>query len=87
MVVMGKEEARQLPGPDGQRPIPSLWRWFWRSHARTAVAALLCAFAAAMYAHFVGCKTGTCPLTSNVWSASLYGAGVGAVLGWPSRSR
>lgn len=61
------------------------WRRLWRSHARTAAAAIVCGAAGAAYAHFVGCRTGTCPLTSNVWTASMYGGAVGAVLGWPSR--
>lgn len=64
----------------------SLWARLSRSHARTAAGAVLCAGAAAAYAHFVGCKTGTCPLTSSVWTASLYGAFVGALLGWPDRA-
>lgn len=57
------------------------------SHWRTALGALAGAAAGALYAHFVGCRTGTCPLTSNVWSAGLYGAFVGAVAGWPARAR
>ncbi len=61
------------------------WRRLSRSPARAAVAAIVGASAAAAYAHFVGCRTGTCPLTSNVWTASLYGAAVGAVVGWPER--
>jgi len=36
------------------------------------------ALAGFLYARFVGCKTGACPLTSNVYAASLYGA----VIGW-----
>jgi hypothetical protein len=62
------------------------WQWFSRSHARTAAVALAGAAGAAAYAYFVGCKTGSCPLTSDVWTASLYGGAVGSVLGWPSRS-
>lgn len=30
---------------------------------------------------FVGCRTGTCPLTSNWPISTLYGSAVGAVLG------
>jgi hypothetical protein len=59
----------------------------WRSPWRTAAAALLFGGAGAAYAHFVGCHTGTCPLTSNVWTASLYFGVVGAVVGWPARAR
>ncbi len=65
----------------------AFWARFSGSHARTAVVALLGAGAAAGYAHFVGCNTGTCPLTSNVWTASVYGAVVGGIAGWPARVR
>jgi hypothetical protein len=58
-----------------------------RAYLFTAAAVILGAAAAGAYAHFVGCKTGTCPLTSNVWTASLYGAFVGLVVGWPGRAR
>jgi hypothetical protein len=60
-----------------------LWRRLWRSPVRAGAAALLGAGASAAYAHFIGCRTGTCPLTSNVWVASLYGGVVGAIVGWP----
>ena len=63
------------------------WHRFSRSHLRTLAAGLLFASAAAAYAYLVGCRTGTCPLTSNVWTASLYGAFVGAIVGWPVRDR
>jgi hypothetical protein len=65
----------------------AFWRWFSRSHVRTIALAVAGASCAAAYAHFVGCRTGTCPLTSNVWTASLYGGAVGALLGWPARER
>ena len=29
---------------------------------------------------FVGCSTGTCPLTSNPFTSTLYGAVVGALI-------
>jgi hypothetical protein len=58
-----------------------------QSHLRTALAAALGALIVGAYAYFIGCRTGTCPLTSNVWTAALYGALVGAVVGWPSRPR
>jgi hypothetical protein len=55
-----------------------------RRWAFTAIAAALGAGVAGAYAYFVGCD-GTCPLTSNVWTASLYGSAVGALVGWPGR--
>jgi hypothetical protein len=56
----------------------------WR-YARAVAFGLLGGSLAAAYAHFVGCKTGTCPITSSVWTASLYGLGIGALVGWPDR--
>lgn len=29
------------------------------------------------YHRVVGCRTGACPLTSNAWSSTMYGAFVG----------
>lgn len=34
-----------------------------------------------LYQHFVGCRTGTCPLTSNPLVTTLYGALLGFLLG------
>lgn len=39
------------------------------------------------YYAFIGCRTGTCPLTGNPWISSLYGAAVGLVLSIPERRR
>lgn len=37
--------------------------------------------AAAGYAYyrFIGCRTGVCPITSNPWISTLYGALMGAL--------
>lgn len=32
------------------------------------------------YYKFIGCSTGACPLTSNPWISSIYGALVGALI-------
>lgn len=63
------------------------WRRFSASYLRAAAGGLLGAIAGAAYAHFVGCRTGTCPLTSSIWSAGTFGGLVGAVVGWPTRVR
>ncbi len=34
----------------------------------------------ASYAHFIGCRTGTCPITSNVWVSAIYGGAMGALI-------
>lgn len=54
-----------------------------RSHWRTALGAALGAAGGAAYAHFIGCHTGTCPLTSNVWTAGLFFGFAGGLVGWP----
>jgi len=64
-----------------------LLRRLWRSPWRAALVAAVGAGAGGAYAHFIGCRTGTCLITSSVWTASLYGAAIGALAGWPSRDR
>ena len=32
------------------------------------------------YYKFIGCSTGTCPLTSNPWISSIYGAVLGVLI-------
>jgi hypothetical protein len=34
------------------------------------------------YYAFIGCANGTCPITSNPYISTGYGALIGAVLGW-----
>lgn len=34
-----------------------------------------------LYGKFIGCRSGTCPLTSNPYTAMLYGAVLGGLLG------
>jgi hypothetical protein len=76
------------PGPPGRAAgLAERWRRLSRSHLRTGLVALGGAAIGAAYAHFIGCRTGTCPLTSSVWTASLYGAVVGSVIGWPDRRK
>ena len=52
-----------------------------------ALAVAIGAIVGGLYAHFIGCSAGTCPITSSVPTASLYGALIGLVLGWPERRR
>lgn len=47
---------------------------------RLIVGTVLGAAAGYLYYRTVGCATGTCPLTSNPVTSSLYGAFMGALL-------
>lgn len=37
------------------------------------------------YYKFVGCRSGTCPISSNPWISTAYGALIGLVLSWGSK--
>lgn len=39
------------------------------------------------YYYFIGCRTGTCAITSNPYISTLYGALIGAVLAIPSKRK
>ena len=39
------------------------------------------------YYYFIGCRTGTCAISSNPYISTAYGALVGAILAIPSRSK
>ncbi len=50
---------------------------------RTLLGAAVGAAGGAAYAHFVGCRTGTCAITSNVWTAALFFGFTGGVVALP----
>ena len=51
---------------------------FWRSPViRIALGAVL----GFLYYKFVGCATGSCPITRNPWTSTLYGAVIGGLVG------
>lgn len=37
------------------------------------------------YYYFIGCNSGSCPITSNPWISTGYGALIGGVFAWDSR--
>jgi hypothetical protein len=37
------------------------------------------------YYYFIGCRTGSCPITSNPFISTLYGMLMGMVLGFDTR--
>ena len=58
-----------------------------RRHWRTALGAAAGAVGGALYAHFVGCRTGTCAITSSVWTAGLFFGVTGALVAMPGPKR
>ncbi len=65
------------------KPSKSKFNRFWL----LGLAVGLGAAAGYLYYYFIGCRTGTCYITSNPWRSTLYGAVLGALLGWPSGSK
>ncbi|RPI06834.1 MAG: hypothetical protein EHM64_01415 [Ignavibacteriae bacterium] len=39
------------------------------------------------YYYYIGCASGTCPISSNPWISTFYGAGMGLVLTMGDRSK
>jgi len=76
------------PQPAEQPGRPSaglrLARWIRQGGWRAIVGAVSGAGLLATYAHFVGCRTGACFLTADVHTATVVGALVGLVIGWPA---
>jgi hypothetical protein len=49
----------------------------WRKRILFSFLGALGGFA---YYYFVGCHSGTCPISSNPWISTAYGAGMGLLL-------
>jgi len=49
---------------------------------KLGVFAVLGALGGFAYYAFIGCANGTCPITSNPYISTGYGALIGTVLGW-----
>lgn len=39
------------------------------------------------YYYFIGCTSGACPITSNPYISTAYGALIGTVAGWTSKDK
>ncbi len=56
-------------------------------HWRTALGAAAGAVGGALYAHFIGCRTGTCLITSSVWHAGVFFGLTGGLIARPGPTR
>lgn len=53
---------------------------FIRKHRLTILGGVLGGVAGYLYYHFVGCASGTCPITSSPYMSTLWGALLGGLL-------
>ncbi len=53
---------------------------FIKKHWHKAAGIGIGAIGGYLYYHYVGCVSGSCPLTSNPWSMTIYGAVMGMLL-------
>jgi hypothetical protein len=80
-------ELAPTPPTQPPSPSPSIPAWVRRGGWRPLLLGAVGAIAAGTYARLIGCRTGGCALLSNVGSATVAGALVGLVLGWPGPSK
>ena len=52
-----------------------------KKHRVTIIGGLVGAIGGFLYWKFVGCSSGTCPITSNPLNSSLYGVLIGSLFG------
>jgi len=51
-----------------------------KNHKLTIIGAMVGAIGGYLYYHYVGCASGTCPITSKPLNSTLYGAVMGGLL-------
>ena len=72
------------PAPEGKRTSGErLSRWLRTGGLKALAGGAVGAALLAGYSYFIGCRTGTCLLTSNVPTASALGGVIGLLLAWP----
>lgn len=52
----------------------------WSKILKIGIGTLAGAALGFLYYRTIGCSTGSCPITSNPWSSTLYGAGFGLLI-------
>jgi len=62
-------------------------KYYKSKYAFTILGLLLGALIGFMYYHFIGCANGTCAITSKPLNSTLYGALVGGLIFYPSKTK
>jgi hypothetical protein len=57
------------------------------AYLKLIIGALLGSAAGFAYYYFVGCSSGSCPITSHWYSSTLYGLVAGIIIGFPTRKK
>jgi hypothetical protein len=81
---MPETDLRDAGKQEGRTLLQRLGGWFRTGGWKAIAGASLGAAALATYSYFIGCHSGTCILTSNVRTATLFGGVIGMVAGWPA---
>ncbi len=55
--------------------------------AKPLIFGILGMIAGYAYYYFIGCNSGSCPLTSNPFITTGYGLGAGLILGWDGKKK
>jgi hypothetical protein len=58
----------------------SIWR-------KRILFSLIGALGGYAYYYFIGCSSGRCPISSNPWISTMYGAGMGFILAMGKREK
>jgi len=54
---------------------------YWKKIMKILIRILLGGLLGFLYYKIIGCRTGSCPITSNPWISTLYGALTGLIIG------
>ena len=65
--------------PKESKPAKKSWKEYL--HPGAVIGIVLGAVGGYLYYHFIGCRSGSCPINSNPWISTLWGLLIGYLLG------